>query len=115
MSSRLLSLKSANALLELPATGQIFEDGNSVQAILISDISSLLMSKLTDSMASLSVQHGPATQCSARQPTAASQESMVKVAILTVSDTVSSGSGPDRRYAVAFVELKAIFYSHGDI
>ncbi|XP_065030853.1 molybdopterin biosynthesis protein CNX1-like isoform X1 [Musa acuminata AAA Group] len=96
MSSRLLSLKSANALLELPATGQIFEDGNSVQAILISDISSLLMSKLTDSMASLSVQHGPDTQSSAIQPTAASQESMVKVAILTVSDTVSSGSGPDR-------------------
>ncbi|RWW45229.1 hypothetical protein BHE74_00048950 [Ensete ventricosum] len=115
MSSRLLSMKSANALLELPATGQIFEAGNSVQAILISDISSLLMSKLTDSMASLSVQYGPAMRCSARQPIAASQESMVKVAILTVSDTVSSGSGPDRRYAVAFVELKSIFCSQGDI
>jgi gephyrin len=37
-SSRLLSMKSANALLEVPSTGQILAAGTSIQAILISDV-----------------------------------------------------------------------------
>ncbi|WOL07354.1 molybdopterin biosynthesis protein CNX1 [Canna indica] len=62
MSSRLLSMKSANALLEFPATGKIFGAVTSIQAILISDISSSLTSKTTDRTASLSVQHERATK-----------------------------------------------------
>ncbi|WOL15575.1 molybdopterin biosynthesis protein CNX1 [Canna indica] len=96
MSSRLLCMKSANALLEFPATGKIVEAGTCIQAILISDISSSLMSKATDRTASLSVQHEHAKKFTGSQPGTAPQESMVKVAILTVSDTVSSGTGPDR-------------------
>lgn len=98
MSSRLLSMKAANALLEFPASKQTFEAGTSVQAVLISDVSNILTTKLTDQMAFLSVGHEHTQQGSATQIVNASQESMVQVAILTVSDTVSSGSGPDRRY-----------------
>ncbi|KAL1098124.1 hypothetical protein V6Z11_D05G079500 [Gossypium hirsutum] len=39
MSSRLLSMKSANALLELPASGRVIPAGSSVSAIVISDLS----------------------------------------------------------------------------
>ncbi|WOL17684.1 molybdopterin biosynthesis protein CNX1 [Canna indica] len=57
---------------------------------------SSLTSKTTDRTASLSVQHEHATKFTGSQPGTAPQESMVKVSILTVSDTVSSGTGPDR-------------------
>ncbi|KAG1330826.1 molybdopterin biosynthesis protein CNX1 [Cocos nucifera] len=97
-SSRLLSMKSANALLELPATGQILTAGTSVRAILISDISSFPLSKMADGMVSASLHQGYDIQSNitTTQPASASQESKVKVAILTVSDTVASGAGPDR-------------------
>ncbi|XP_010926610.2 molybdopterin biosynthesis protein CNX1 isoform X1 [Elaeis guineensis] len=98
ISSRLLSMKSANALLELPATGQILTAGTSVRAILISDISSFPLSKMADGMASVSFHQGYGIQSNitTTQPALASQASKVKVAILTVSDTVASGAGPDR-------------------
>ncbi|XP_072970141.1 molybdopterin biosynthesis protein CNX1 [Typha angustifolia] len=86
MSSRLLSMKSANALLELPATGNMLTTGTSVSAILISDISNFPLIKLPDRLVPLAYTPTPI----------ASQEAKVKVAILTVSDTVSSGAGPDR-------------------
>lgn len=90
MSSRLLSIKSANALLEVPATGEILPAGTSLQAILISDISNFHLSKgFTD----LCIQ----SNAESKQTSSASPETKVKVAILTVSDTVSSGAGPDRR------------------
>ncbi|XP_073003333.1 molybdopterin biosynthesis protein CNX1 [Typha latifolia] len=86
MSSRLLSMKSANALLELSATGNMLTTGTSVPAILISDISNFPLIKLPDRLVPLAYTPTPI----------ASQEAKVKVAILTVSDTVSSGAGPDR-------------------
>ncbi|XP_074556443.1 molybdopterin biosynthesis protein CNX1 isoform X1 [Curcuma longa] len=96
MSSRLLIMKSANALLELPATDQIIEAGTSVRAILISDVNNISTSKLTEQVASSSIKLGQTAQHSAIQIGNTSQASMVRVAILTVSDTVSSGAGPDR-------------------
>lgn len=90
MSSRLLSMRSANALLELPATGNVFSAGTSVSAVIVSDISGFSIEK----KASLS------------EPESIRKEKKFdgvpgpeyKVAILTVSDTVSAGAGPDRRY-----------------
>ncbi|XWS28464.1 hypothetical protein CRYUN_Cryun25bG0071900 [Craigia yunnanensis] len=67
MSSRLLSMKSANAFLELPGTGRVITAGSSVSAIVISDLSG-----------------------------DGSQDAQFKVAVLTVSDTVASGAVPDR-------------------
>ncbi|KAB2615221.1 molybdopterin biosynthesis protein CNX1-like [Pyrus ussuriensis x Pyrus communis] len=75
-SSRILSMKSANALLELPATGSVIAAGTSVPAIIISDISNAI--------------------CKISSTVAESQDAGVRVAILTVSDTVASGAGPDR-------------------
>ena len=90
MSSRLLSMKSANALLEVPATGEILPAGTSLQAMLISDISSFPLSKgFTD--------HCFQSNTESKQTGSTPPETKVKVAILTVSDTVSSGAGPDRR------------------
>nr|BAF00362.1 molybdopterin biosynthesis CNX1 protein [Arabidopsis thaliana] len=88
MSSRLLSMRSANALLELPATGNVLSAGSSVSAIIVSDISAFSI----DKKASLS------------EPGSIRKEKKYdevpgpeyKVAILTVSDTVSAGAGPDR-------------------
>ncbi|KAK8960827.1 Molybdopterin biosynthesis protein CNX1 [Platanthera guangdongensis] len=81
VSSRLLSMRSANALLELPATGEIFGVGTSVEAIVISDISGYplkLSRKVAPNISSYPFRGN------------------VKVAILTVSDTVAYGVGPDR-------------------
>lgn len=97
-SSRLLIMKSANALLELPATDQIIEAGTYVRTILISDVNNISTSKLTEQVASSSIKLGHTAQHFAIQIGNTSHESMVRVAILTVSDTVSSGAGPDRRY-----------------
>ncbi|KAI7982777.1 Molybdopterin biosynthesis protein CNX1 [Camellia lanceoleosa] len=92
MSSRLLSMKSANALLELPASDRVISAGNSVIAILISDFSSSV------SKSSVSLDLGCATQGSVSQEVTADDPrgSEFRVAILTVSDTVASGTGPDR-------------------
>nr|XP_043636386.1 molybdopterin biosynthesis protein CNX1 [Erigeron canadensis] len=90
LSSRLLSMKSANALLELPTSGKVLPSGTRVSAILISDISGLAVG---DDMLPLNLdnvtQSTMAMKISTDTPT-------YKVAILTVSDTVASGAGPDR-------------------
>lgn len=85
MSSRLLSMKSANALLELPLGRTLLPAGTSVSAIVISDLLS-------------PVKKDPLHFSSSSKDTAASefQDPAVKVAILTVSDTVATGDGPDR-------------------
>ncbi|KAL3620280.1 calnexin Cnx1 [Castilleja foliolosa] len=93
ISSRLLSMKSANALLELPPTGDLIPAGTSVVAIIVTDIigfagnsrlpSSNLVS-VTEQSKNLDVGTGQ------------SEGSEYRVAILTVSDTVASGLGPDR-------------------
>ncbi|KAJ4850811.1 calnexin Cnx1 [Turnera subulata] len=93
MSSRLLSMKSANAFLELPATGGVIPAGTSVSAIVISDLNSAasIHSSLT-SIAALSGKIDTIKEITAGE----SLHSEFRVAVLTVSDTVASGAGPDR-------------------
>uniref|UniRef100_A0A0E0KWA5 Molybdopterin biosynthesis protein CNX1 n=1 Tax=Oryza punctata TaxID=4537 RepID=A0A0E0KWA5_ORYPU len=106
-SSRLLSMKSANALLEVPLVGQMLEAGTSMQAILISDMTSSPFDKLPTASNPLpSHLFPPAKSVSTDlSQVPASQNTEVKVAILTVSDTVSSGAGPDRRYFIKHLFL----------
>ncbi|XVE79111.1 hypothetical protein DITRI_Ditri14bG0031700 [Diplodiscus trichospermus] len=95
VSSRLLSMKSANALLELPPTGRVITAGTSVSAIVISD----LISGPTSSKTSLSSDSSSSTQHKSAFNDITgdgSQDAQYKVAVLTVSDTVASGAGPDR-------------------
>lgn len=94
-SSRLLSMKSANALLELPATGSVISAGTLVSAIVISDISSTYNSKIDTSLVLGSTLQGSKPK---EVTTESSGYTEFSVAILTVSDTVASGAGPDRRY-----------------
>jgi gephyrin len=103
-------MKSANALLEVQSSGQILAAGTSVQAILISDITCPPLDKLPGASAPISSHFvSSAKSASADVPqVAASQNAEVKVAILTVSDTVSSGAGPDRRY---FQKCNTLFFS----
>ncbi|KAJ8750128.1 hypothetical protein K2173_014043 [Erythroxylum novogranatense] len=92
ISSRLLSMKSANALLELPATGSVIPAGTSVTAIVIADLGSTdaIESSVLESAAS---QHRDSSR---KLSTNDSQHGDFRVAILTVSDTVALGGGPDR-------------------
>ncbi|KAL3580991.1 hypothetical protein D5086_018826 [Populus alba] len=93
MSSRLLSMKSANALLELPATGSVIPAGTSVSAIIISDLTSTSSSEVgLSSDAASSAQRNTCRETIAGE----TLNGEFKVAILTVSDTVASGAGPDR-------------------
>lgn len=95
VSSRLLSMKSANALLVLPATGSVIPAGTLVPAIAISNLSVSTPSKsslLPDSVSVVQVTSSHDTVANGHQ------EAAYRVAILTVSDTVASRAGPDRRY-----------------
>ena len=99
VSSRLLSMKSANALLEFPATGSVVSAGTAVSAIIISDLRPMACDenhKSSDSAFAL-----PGIK-SNKITTDSSGDAEVKVAILTVSDTVAMGAGPDRRYCSSF-------------
>jgi gephyrin len=93
-------MKSVNAMLEVPSTGQILAAGTSIQAILISDIITSL-----DKLPAPSNPHPSRFGSFAESiftdisQIASPQDAEVKVAILTLSDTVSSGAGPDRRYS----------------
>ncbi|KAE8656717.1 Molybdopterin biosynthesis protein CNX1 [Hibiscus syriacus] len=93
MSSQLLSMKSANALLELPATGTVIPAGSSVSAIVISDLSDTALSKATLSSDSSTTVHKSIPN---KITADGSQDAPYKVAVLTVSDTVALGAGPDR-------------------
>lgn len=95
MSSRLLSMKSANALLELAPSGKVIPSGTRVSATLISDISGgfalgkdLLLSSSSDAVITQSIKVSGGGD--------GDGDVSYKVAILTVSDTVASGAGPDR-------------------
>ncbi|KAK1411343.1 hypothetical protein QVD17_37891 [Tagetes erecta] len=94
MSSRLLSMKSANALLELPPSGKEIPSGSPVSAILISDILGFAPGNDTSSSSNLNIMTQNTMSMKLSADTSAC--STYKVAILTVSDTVSSGAGPDR-------------------
>ncbi|KAJ0913097.1 putative transferase [Helianthus annuus] len=88
MSSRLLSMKSANALLELPQSGREIPYGTSVSAILISDIVGIALGNdLLSSKPDIATQNTVPIKL---------PDTPYKVAVLTVSDTVASGAGPDR-------------------
>lgn len=93
ISSRLLSMKSTNALLELPATGNLIPAGTSVQAILISDLSCTAGTRSLPSPNSVCITQESAPN---KADVGKLEGSGVTVAILTVSDTVASGAGPDR-------------------
>lgn len=95
MSSRLLSMKSANALLEFPATGSVVSAGTLVSAIVISDLRPMAFGE----------NHTPSEPAftlpgikSHKMTADSSGDAEFSVAILTVSDTVAMGAGPDRRY-----------------
>ncbi|KAK7372644.1 hypothetical protein VNO80_06031 [Phaseolus coccineus] len=90
VSSRLLSMKSANALLEFPATGRVVPAGTTVSAIIISDLAFDENHMSSDAAFSLPGIKSP------KITTDSSGDAEVRVAILTVSDTVAMGAGPDR-------------------
>lgn len=119
-SSRLLSMRSANALLELPQGNGVLPAGTLVSSLIIGDLG--LMTPIINSGRQRASTGQPQTHGqqerlrsghhhghahkeqttsrpspghghdSERKPSAKE----VKVAILTVSDTVASGAGPDR-------------------
>ncbi|XP_011090256.1 molybdopterin biosynthesis protein CNX1 isoform X1 [Sesamum indicum] len=93
ISSRLLSMKSANALLEVPPMGNLIPSGTYVVAVIISDLIGFTGTSSFPSSIPVSI-----TQRSNSSDTVAGkhEDSEFKVAILTVSDTVASGAGPDR-------------------
>ncbi|CAA7396130.1 unnamed protein product [Spirodela intermedia] len=101
-SSRLLSMKTANSLLELPATGGVLAPGTLVSAILISDIIGFPQEKVEKGTGSLPPAFSHTVQRHSEHTKAelgsrgAEANTSTKVAILTVSDTVASGGGPDR-------------------
>ncbi|GLT48396.1 hypothetical protein SLA2020_220260 [Shorea laevis] len=92
MSSRLLSMKSANALLELPAAKGVVSPGTSLSAIIISDLGGSAPSSGALQSDSATTSQGNKLSETADK----SQEAQFRVAILTVSDTVASGAGPDQ-------------------
>lgn len=98
MSSRLLSMKSANCLLELPATGTMLPAGTCVQAVVIADISNFHACVLPHYTSSLCNENRIASSIGSQLTIGQIHDVKIKVAVLTVSDTVASGSGPDRRY-----------------
>ena len=84
----MLSLRSANALLELPEGHGFVASGDVVPALLIGDFNNF-PSETTKSFYH-SAEKQVTNNISDAQP-------KIKVAILTVSDTVASGQGVDRR------------------
>ncbi|KAL9258047.1 Molybdopterin biosynthesis protein CNX1-like protein [Drosera capensis] len=92
-SSRLLSMKSANALLELPASGSMIPAGTSLSAVIISDIISVPMANGSSLGNNASTGQG---SLSGKGDDNDVPGPAVRVAVLTVSDTVASGAGPDR-------------------
>ncbi|KAL3691732.1 hypothetical protein R1sor_005383 [Riccia sorocarpa] len=112
ISSRLLSMRSANALLELPLSEGILPAGTLVPALVIGDLSNMPVINQSSSRPnhrhhhnhgnqekshSGHYQHENSSSDSLRvSQRSGGDSSAVKVAILTVSDTVASGAGPDR-------------------
>ncbi len=114
ISSRLLSMRSANVLLEFPQQTGTLPSGTMLPALLISDLTGMPFNDMPiSSHESLSGEkkqadkehhkhsghhghhgHNPSVR---EGRTEGLTKDEVKVAILTVSDTVSSGAGPDRR------------------
>lgn len=102
MSSRLLSMKSANAFLVLPPSGKLMPSGTEVPAIVISDI---IGDPGKRNLQFQEYKDAKQENASEKYVAALPKDHLFKVAILTVSDTVASGEGPDRSgpRAVSFV------------
>ena len=118
ISSRLLSMRSANALLELPRVSGSLPAGTLVSALLIADVADMPMSQTPILLCQPSAStppsgtppppphshphsHSHSERKSERESGVGEGvgggEAFVKVAVLTVSDTVAEGRGPDRR------------------
>lgn len=106
ISSRLLNMKSANALLELPPSGNLIPAGTSLEAIIISDIIGFTG---TSSMPSSVPARVTQQSNDSNVGTGKSDGSEFRVAILTVSDTVASGLGPDRRYFTSLLSCLVLY------
>ncbi|KAI9082381.1 hypothetical protein K1719_035804 [Acacia pycnantha] len=93
MSSRLLSMKSANALLVLPATSSIISAGTLVSAIVISDLKSMAFGgNNMPSNPNFALPGNKSHKMTVDRPS----DAEFRVSVLTVSDTVAMGAGPDR-------------------
>lgn len=88
-------MKSANALLMLQVATGTIPAGTSVPALVISD----LHNYGTDGCL-FPTNLSSCVEGSKNSTTSASHETETRVAILTVSDTVASGSAPDRRFTL---------------
>ncbi|OAE30164.1 hypothetical protein AXG93_4295s1190 [Marchantia polymorpha subsp. ruderalis] len=112
ISSRLLSMRSANALLELPLSDGVLPAGTQVPTLIIGDLSNMPLAgpdnshnrhqhhhqqgHVNQANTQISRQHQIETHDSGKAGKSGGDFPGVKVAILTVSDTVASGGGPDR-------------------
>eukprot|EP00850_Spirogloea_muscicola_P006819 SM000033S12340 [mRNA] locus=s33:255095:259522:- [translate_table: standard] len=102
ISSRLLSMRSANCLLEFPRASDTLPAGTLVPALIISDLVSMAMPRgepIPSCSPSVAWEHKQ-RQAGVGAEGSSSEKALpvkVKVAILTVSNTVASGQGPDRR------------------
>ncbi|MCO5550408.1 hypothetical protein L7F22_003892 [Adiantum nelumboides] len=103
ISSRLLSMRSANALLELPQGHGSIVPGSVVSALLIGDIHNTQMdlsfsaAELKKGQMQANTEHTMgASHCEQNMTTFNATAMQTTVAILTVSDTVASGKGADR-------------------
>ncbi|KAH7422363.1 hypothetical protein KP509_12G005300 [Ceratopteris richardii] len=95
ISSRLLSMRSANALLEVPQGSGYISQGSLISAVMIGDVHNPKRD-LSDSVGQ--VGHHNAERSAAYIFNDANNDAMrhTSVAILTVSDTVASKKGVDR-------------------
>lgn len=111
ISSRLLSMRSANALLELPQAPAIVPAGVLVPALLIDNLAGMPPAKTPVSSKDIpsprpikvealhipdTAQHKHRHMHASDKKSEGATNSQVRVAILTVSDTVATGAGPDR-------------------
>ncbi|KAJ0024170.1 hypothetical protein Pint_07046 [Pistacia integerrima] len=97
-------MKSANALLELPTGASLISAGTSVSAVTISDFSStgIIETGLGSVLASTM------KESTTKEASTDASEHTFKVAILTVSDKVVLGTGPDRRLGGVKVVATAV-------
>lgn len=99
-------MKSANALLELPATGKVISAGTPVSAIVISDLRSVAVDGNSGPPNSAFALTGTVShKTTADRPS----DAEFRVAVLTISDTVAMGAGPDRRYWCSYLNFMAFF------
>lgn len=95
-------MKLANALLELPPKDIVLPAGTSVSAIVISNPSDNAIADISSSEAVPVSELGTPPNSVVDNH----QDVEFRVAILTVSDTVALGAGPDRRYHISHQPIR---------